>query len=59
VVVIGDGQVGPKVLGAAEPTIDAGRAVGLELVARASVTLPATRPPRQEHALLFERAVSA
>jgi hypothetical protein len=56
VVVIGDGQVGPKILGAAEPSIDAATAVGLELVARASVTLPATNPPRQEHALLFERA---
>ncbi len=56
VVVIGDGQVGPKVIGSAETSIQAAQAVGLRLLSRASVTLPTTRPPRQEHALLFERA---
>ncbi len=55
VVVIGDGQVGPKVIGAAEPTVEAAQAVGLRALARASKGLPATRPARQEHALLFER----
>lgn len=55
VVVIGDGQVGPKVIGSAEPSIEAAQEAGLRLLARASKTLPATRPARQEHALLFER----
>jgi hypothetical protein len=55
IVVIGDGQVGPKVVGAAEPSQQAGEEAGLRLVARASRGLPATRPARQEHALLFER----
>lgn len=55
VVVIGDGQVGPKVIGSAEPTIEAAAAVGLRLLGRASKALPATKPQRQEHAVLFER----
>ncbi len=55
VVIIGDGQVGPKILGSAEPSLEAAEAAGLRLLGRASVTLPATRPVRQEHALLFER----
>jgi hypothetical protein len=54
-VIIGDGQVGPKILGSAEPSLEAAEAAGLRLLGRASVTLPATRPVRQEHALLFER----
>lgn len=55
IVVIGDGQVGPKVVGSAEPTEEAGRQAGLRLLARASRGIPATNPARQEHALLFER----
>ncbi len=55
IVVIGDGQVGPKVIGVADASIEAGQAAGLRLLGRASVTLRATRPTRQEHALLFER----
>jgi len=57
-VIIGDGQVGPKVIGSAEPSIEAGKVLGLSLLGRASKTLPATRPVRQEHALLFERTDS-
>jgi len=53
-VVIGDGQAGSKVIGSADPTVDAAKAAGLRLLARASRSLPATRPARQEHALLFE-----
>lgn len=56
VVIIGDGQVGSKVLGSAEPSLEGGQAVGFRLLGRASKALPATRPPRQEHALLFERS---
>jgi dihydroxyacid dehydratase/phosphogluconate dehydratase len=54
-VVIGDGQVGPKIIGTAEPTMAAAEALGMRLIGRASVTLPATRPARQEHALAFEK----
>jgi SAM-dependent methyltransferase len=55
IVVIGDGQVGPKIIGTAEPTMAAAEALGMRLIGRASVTLPATRPARQEHALAFEK----
>ncbi|MFH1468929.1 MAG: hypothetical protein ABIO70_31375 [Pseudomonadota bacterium] len=54
-VVIGDGQVGPKVIGSAEPTLESAAEAGFRLVARASRGLPATQPARQEHALLFEK----
>ncbi len=55
IVVIGDGQIGRKVLGSVEPSVEAAAAVGLTWLARASVALPNTDPARQEHVLLFER----
>ncbi len=55
-VVIGDGQIGRKVIGSVEPTVEAAAAAGLVWLARASMALPATQPPRQEHVLLFATA---
>lgn len=55
IIVIGDGQVGPKIIGSAEATIEAAEALGMKRLGRASRVLPATQPQRQEHAMVFEK----
>ena len=59
VVVVGDGLTPSGAVDALGPTLDAGRAAGMELVARATVGRRdhAREAERLEHAVAFRRAI--